>query len=239
MMKKIIALMVGLLFINSVTALTLPCPIGGKIINNNGNVNGLTVILTNARTNEVMNVYSNSAGEFIVDWANTIDKYADGDKINIVIKECETNDVCKFSVTIHGNPIYLEMDISDAGLDYCPPVDCPDYPVCPDCPDCICPTTITTTSIPCEVCEECPTCPVCNDIFAAVAAIFIGFGFGYGYKVYTTKTGQVVGLHKHPGIIAYHNPDTLHSNPKIRHPKGMINPKYAKDEAGKWYYVGG
>jgi len=258
-MKKIgLSLFVSLLFLSSVIAIPMPpMPIAGRIDGGVASVDNLKVVLYNQRTGESRIVYSNPAGEWLVDWANSDLGYAGDDKIDITIWMCKDNSICKKTVIIEGNPITVTFDISSL-LYQCP--EC----ICPECPTTTTtPITTTTISCPdptsycgeiedlctdevlaiCETMNDCPECPdatissIVGAIIGAIASLGI-YRYGLGYKVYTKRSGEVVGLHKHPGIIAYHDPQISHKNPKIRHPKGMITPKYKKDTSGKWYYVG-
>ena len=46
-----------------------------------------------------------------------------------------------------------------------------------------------------------------------------------GFKIYKNRAGGITMLHRHRGIIAYHDPDTQHKNVEIRHAKLSENPK--------------
>jgi len=228
-MKKIIfSLIISLLFLNIVIAQpAIPCPVAGRI--SGQTVGGLTVTQTNLRSGDQLIFITTDAGEFLVDWANAPNSYFIGDEIEIIIEECKGYSECKTKIKLIGDPIFVEFDV--AGLIS------PVYPT----------TVPTTTTVPCPTtvpiattvpCEDCPKCEDCTNIAVAVGVIASIIGPYVGIKIYTKRTGEKARLHKHPGIIAYHDPNVSHRNLKIRHPKGKWAPKYKKDTSGKWYYVG-
>ncbi len=54
-------------------------------------------------------------------------------------------------------------------------------------------------------------------------ALILRLKNGWGVRIYKSRDGKSVKLyHKHPGIVAYHDPNTLHRNEEIRHKRGII-----------------
>ena len=51
------------------------------------------------------------------------------------------------------------------------------------------------------------------------------------------QKGEEKALHKHPGIVGYHDPATRHRDEMERHPKGQLFPHYEKNSDGKWEYI--
>lgn len=150
-MKKIMMGLFGILMMSIALATISPAPIGGKITCLYGDtaypaVNQL-VTLTNLRTSEIVTTQTTPMGEFIVDWANTIQKYQSGDVVVIKV-----------------DGITSEVLLPDASLSFInlptvckvSPLECPECPVCPECPTC--PKPIECDSC-CPECEECPTIP--------------------------------------------------------------------------------
>lgn len=131
---------------------------------------------------------------------------------------------------------------------------CPAVPTCPDekvCPEC--PATQDCTPEQCaDVTGDCPE-PEGQNIGAILIALIGGLGAGGlggiyftknkalgkngGIKIYMGTNGEEKTLHKHPGIVGYHDPATSHRDPKEKHPAGQLLPQYEKDASGKWVYV--
>lgn len=127
----------------------------------------------------------------------------------------------------------------------CPkPITCPEEKVCPE--EKICPTV--------DICPEEKVCPDCDGMgfFIILTMIFgaavggTGIYFfkkgeavvkGVGIKTYVSTDGKVKILHRHFGILGYHNPETSHRVTYERHPKGEMTPLYEKDENGVYKYV--
>lgn len=252
--KIIFGMLTWFLFLSIVLAVPMPPqPIGGKLDAPYVSVEDIRVMLTNLNTGETKNIYSNNNGEWLVDWANTQYGYAGGHEVEVVVWFCKEEAICTKTVTIEGEPIFVYFDLSSVLVPVeCPPCPDPTEEECRDLYPCPVTTTITTTICPeCEelnaenclpFCEEC-LCPdaTFNYVATAIISLFLGMGayrYGFGIKTYTKRTGEVVTQHKHHGIIAYHDPSVLHKNPRIRHPRGEVSPKYKKASDGKWEYVG-
>ena len=118
----------------------------------------------------------------------------------------------------------------------CPTTSCPDTPTCTEeeCVDTVCPTTDCPDIPDCKetTCEE-PICPVVPDSgFGGAIAIILGIiaSIGGGLKIYKNRAGGVTMLHRHRGILGYHNPNTQHRNIVYRHAAFSKDPKkYAED----------
>ena len=136
----------------------------------------------------------------------------------------------------------------------CPDVNVPECPSCPalNCPaipeckpivteDCADPVKVRAfigqnPALCSEVCAEIePECPTQNPInLTTIVSVILGLliGFAGGIKIYKKKDGTMSVTHKHIGISEYHNINTIHTDLKIRHPKGEFAPKY--DLTGKY-----
>lgn len=124
----------------------------------------------------------------------------------------------------------------------------------PVCEDKVCSSSETIVTCPEEkVCE--PTSDEDTDLLESIIKFMLGgllgatgiYFFkkkeallnGVGIKMYTSRTGVVKLFHKHPGILGYHDPKTLHRELHEKHKKGEINPSYKKDDNGIYCYEGG
>jgi len=218
-----------------------PCPLAVKFITSppEANIGLETEILYGGKV--VAAGTSNEFGELVVDLGDANIPNCVYQNFELVVKRCADNSLCH--KTISFNPQgYTNIDLISVNLfepvvcEECPPV----YPVCnvQGCRD--------LGWMPSEECLTCESqgyikpedCPVkeCPDIALDVIVsiiISLAVGAGVGFKVtkYGTKT------HYHPGRSDYHSPDVMHSAP-YTHKKGELFPKYEKDEAGKWKYVG-
>lgn len=131
------------------------------------------------------------------------------------------------------------------------PEECPEV-VCDEttCKDTVCPSN---PECPAEVvCKECPE----GDGFgigAIIAAILGAAGVGVGVTYYTRKdyntckgvtvrtridvNGNEKVEHYHRGLRNFHDPKTSHSDPKEKHPRGELYPRYEKNLEGKYVYI--
>ena len=104
------------------------------------------------------------------------------------------------------------------------------------------------------VCLECAVCPELDDeeedsyLVEAIAGVLLFLAGGAGVYYFKRKdavlpNGTFVKFggsgpkHFHRGIKGYHKPDTLHREKHERHPEGELDPKYEKDEDGRYVYV--
>ena len=108
---------------------------------------------------------------------------------------------------------------------------CPTAKVCPEPIVCSSPTQEECKGTVCDTCDEVEECPDTDNIsvlIGIIAAIIISIGGGL--KIYKNRAGGITLLHRHKGIISYHNPETSHRKVSIRHAKLSVNPKkYAED----------
>ena len=90
-----------------------------------------------------------------------------------------------------------------------------------------------------KVCEEPKVCEVCVEpepceekdvswLISTIAAIILVMGGGV--KIYRNRAGGVTILHRHKGILGYHNPDTQHRNKAYRHAALTDDPKEFKED---------
>ena len=145
-----LAIFAGLMLAMSVGMATVsPAPVGGvvKFQYSDGTMGPAmdqTVTLKNMRSMEVVTTQTSSAGEFLVDWANTVQKYQFGDIVSISV----------LGVT-------RSVQLPDADLTFINiNSQCPVTP-CPACPDCqACPEQVACDSC----CSDCPICPTSSPI---------------------------------------------------------------------------
>ena len=254
-MKMIIVSMVLAMMVMAVgvSAQTLPMIITGNIIAD-GSPQGYTVTLTNLRTDAKASYITNNAGYFRFDPQNMIGGAYPGDDYMLEVGDAKID-----IKDIGFIPVELKIDLVGHGLR--PDADCPECPST-NCPVCdICPTpTVCPAPIVCpepvicpDICDDCPM-PTEEDYdwaWAAIIAVLassgatafllknrIGLSPNTGFKIYVGENGEEKKVHKHSGIVGYHSPDTLHNNINMRHPRGMLLPKYHKVD-GKWLYGDG
>ena len=102
----------------------------------------------------------------------------------------------------------------------CPAVEtCPAEKVCATCETCP------------EVSGECPEPVVPDDTGGIIGWIVALIAFiGGGFKIYKNRAGGITMLHRHKGILGYHNPNTSHQKKIYRHARFSDDPvKFAKD----------
>lgn len=123
-----------------------------------------SVILKNLRSLETVSVKTSNAGEFMVDWANTVQKYQPGDAVTVsvlgITRSVQLPDVDVIFITVNS--------------------ECPPSITCPTCPDCpTCPEPVACDSC----CSDCPICPISSPSFdwtnffaggITVLAVFLG-----------------------------------------------------------------
>jgi hypothetical protein len=235
-------LMALCLVIGSVSAISIPTPISGKIIQS-GDLAGYEVKITNldSRNQDSMTVTTNDEGWFTVDWLSTgFTDFATGDNFKI-----EVGGVVK-QFTFIDKIDYTMGSIYDLrGIVEPKEITCPTCPTCPVVTEPTCPTVPTCpepeipTQAQCNVLypTETPTCPdtPCdqNESLAALLGVLGGLGAGVG--VVYVKLGKTA-QHMHKGIANYHSIYTSHSNKDIRHPRGELAPKYVQLN-GVWKYT--
>jgi len=239
-----------LLGLSSVFAQTSPLPINGKIYAENPD--GLMIKVTMQRTigsqitTESMIGTANSAGEYLIEWANSQNKYANGDVFIVNIVGC-SDPKCSQTVTYSGQPeIFMTFDLFDVDIPTTISTtttiieSCPDCEICDSCDSCcsvcpVCPTTTiytTTTTVPCEECIK----PAWYGTIEFFITLIVAFGGGIGIKIGVDKYGKLsikVTQHKHTNYDTYHSIYTIHT--KEPHPKGCIYPIY---EGGKFIRCG-
>ena len=102
----------------------------------------------------------NSAGEYLIEWANSQNKYATGDVFTVQIIGC-SDTKCSQTMTYSGQPeLFMIFDLFDVDIPTTTSTtttiieSCPDCEICDSCNSCcdacpICPTTtIYTTTLP-------------------------------------------------------------------------------------------
>lgn len=81
------AIMCVLLFVTPALAVEFPMPINGRVTGEY--VYGQDIIVTNVRTAEMLSTSTNSAGEWLVDWANSEQGFRHGDKFLVKLSSCD------------------------------------------------------------------------------------------------------------------------------------------------------
>lgn len=251
-MRKIIIPLILALFLISVNAQWGPLPINGHIIAENPE--GLVVKVTMQRTvggqttTESMNTVANGAGDYLIEWANSQNKYSNGDVFTVNIVGC-SNPKCSQIMTYTGQPeIFMTFDLFDVDIPTTITTtttiieSCPDCDICESCDSCCPEVTTTTLNCPtttaCQTCEECDECikPAWYGTIEFFITLIIAFGGGIGIKIGVDKYGKLsikVTQHKHANYDTYHSIYTVHT--KEPHPKGCIYPIY---EGGKFIRCG-
>lgn len=154
-----------------------------------------------------------------------------------VIYKC-TEDICESDYPC------ADGDTRECTAEQCEKTVCPAEKICPP-------------EKQCEICDTGNACPIPEEednagaiIISILGSLLAGglggwfftknkaLGKNAGLKIYMGRDGTEKLLHKHPGILGYHNPETHHRDLNERHPKGQLFPKYEKDASGIWMYKG-
>lgn len=262
-MKKLILYPLMMMFLMSlVLGIGVPHPINGHITADGNAVGNAVLIVENLNSKITSEATTNSNGFYQVELANVDPTFRDGDIIKVSVSYCKDIPICTKSVAISGGGNEISWDIIIEELPI-PPIEIIIYKyVCWDgsksdtadnCP--VIPAPVYVCGDGSEV-DDSSKCPEEKDdslvaILAGLAAgLLIGGAGGYyfkrkeamskgvGIKIYTKRDGTESVLHKHPGIVGYHEPMTSHRDKIERHPKGELTPKYEKNLEGVWVYVG-
>ena len=250
-MKSMITAFVLVLFvaISVASAAFVPLPISGRI-SNEGNLEGIQVTITDLNTGETITTFTNSFGEYLFDWSNSVQKWTAGDTFSISVGSIVQ------TVKATGAPIEADFDLHGIVCPTCQKCECGSCPAPPVCQEVICPAcsekhcpSITCPDTPacpitpaCPEPEECPVCPQPDPFWSAVLPLLsaivgaLAGGAGIKFVLRKDKSGKTtlqVTQHKHDGSPDYHSIYTMHKN--YTHPSGVINPQY--DKYGK--FIGG
>jgi len=250
MNKFLSIILLALLACSTASAvLYYPLPISGRVtgLGFGGN---LTIRVTNERTGKTMETDTTDDGEFLVDWANSDDdngaiiKYQHGDIFNVVILNCHRHEKCTWK-QVYASQAELYHQFEFGGT---PSIPCP---VCPECPEPECQPCPYIECEDCPECEECPEPEDSEDIvtmlfgLGLLGALGVGGYLGKmalsrndqrkleeeisksmskfsGFRAFKARDGKVRVKHIHKGIVGYHDPQTRHNDPEVRH------------ETGKW-----
>jgi len=104
--KMILSVLLTLLALTPVVladAIYTPLPIDGQITGFSDN-SGFEIQVTNLRTGEKILTTSVSEGYYLIDWANSILKYQNGDQFRIEVTACSNLPNCVKSLTYTGQP---------------------------------------------------------------------------------------------------------------------------------------
>ncbi len=267
-MKKIISILVMMLFMMSIVVIAAPQPpymLFGHVEWNGAALSGSKLDIT---VNGIKNtVVTDGAGV----WQYSVLYYANDDVITLhVLDGCGTGDTCTKSVIVGavGTKDYAQVDFDITGTLSCPPTPCPtcggggsggsscsqyvcdrDYPTeeCEEVKDYPIPTYTESNCnvlFPCEetlpgVCDEVSPCPVIEEsecpeskglsVLLELIAVFVLF-MGGGLQIYKNRKGGITMLHRHRGILGYHDVNRGHRNPLYDHAGLTENPiQFAKD----------
>jgi hypothetical protein len=236
-MKRLIPIIMILLSLATVMAME-PCPFGFNVQTSPPErYTGLTLVMS--YKDKSWTLLEQVPGEYTTDLGAEEIPNCLYQNFDLVIKECESYAICHKTVSF-SNQGYQIIDIKSANLFPETSTTSIETTIISTTESTTSTTTSTTTIVPeCEECKECPDLTINYFITAIVIAIVsAGLTYGYGLKIYKKDSGEVVTMHTHPGVKGYHSINTLHSNLKIRHPKGMVIPKYEKIGT-EWQYKGG
>lgn len=239
MKKQIIASLTCFLFCMAlVSAFALPYNVAVVVEQNGENLVGVQgEVCFNAwldvnNNPECVDFRTNDNGEYVFADLNLYSNSEEGDVITIKIGSIERD------ITVKQGGEVVTIDVSNE-----------------DNLNIIIPPTNVPTPNTCEMCAEGEECPNVDNngllaaLIAGLSCAVIGTGAGMyftrnktwgvnnGVKIYRNRKGEEVVQHKHPGIKGYHNPTVSHRDIKEKHPKGQMNPNYAKDETGAYKYV--
>ena len=195
-MKKItiIGLLMLMLMATSVMALTMPHPIYGKIIVDDGYpIEGLDVRVKNLDTGANAVTVTDDKGFYQVDLGNVDDRYHDGDVIQVSIVYCESLERCKSEVLVSGGGNQVAFSIE-------PTVEQP------------LPSTSTVIKYVCEdgsTVGDLSTCPVKEDnidwsIVAAISIVIIGLGLSFAWASNNGVQAKWRWMPGMAGILKYH-----------------------------------
>lgn len=250
-----IAFMMSLLLIASIVIAqpVAPLPLAIKI-DSLPNTN-LPVKVTNLRSGEILQGNTNQYGEFIAEWANSVNKYAYGDVFRIEVLDriqewtyygSPPEGVFHFNLDLacsiqkdleYGEELRVfdeECNVQVKARAYQPVVCYVDAVLDYD-------QEFLEINDECNVKIKSPPKPDLTAYAIAAIIVFIAaylYGRNSSLKLYQGNDGNVKIAHKHPGIIEYHNPNIVHRKEAIRHKKGEFAPKYVKDSNGNWKYAG-
>jgi len=109
MVKKILSLILGLMLLSTfVLAVPSPEPVAIQVgLVGYPDPEGLKLIHTNLRTGISYESEVDSSGFSLMDWGNN--PHLPGDKVEIAIKVCRTNPVCKKEITLSGEPLLIDL----------------------------------------------------------------------------------------------------------------------------------
>jgi hypothetical protein len=216
MKRIIISLMSILLMIGLVSAIYSPMPIDGKVYAQNPS--GIIIKATNQRTGESMTTTVNSAGEYLMDWANSYNGYLTNDTFTVQVVGC-SDSVCTQTVTFTKQPeLFMTFDLFDIII----PTTTTTTTTVPTCDSCCpyiscsscCPTTTiytTTTTIPCE---KCPTINYdwlkAGGVVAILAVIAVAVGAYKGkvqIRYYQKYVDPITKKNKYRWVILFSRSD--------------------------------
>ena len=166
----------------------------------------------------------------MVELANFKDALGNGydlsHKVKITVCPVEFNEGCEKIVQLKEGGVKVDFNIADAELadanriveeekEEVVKLECPE---CPECPDC----KVKCPEVPEKECPEEGTDAFVGYIIAAISLIILFMGGGI--QIYKTRAGNAKILHRHKGILGYHDANRIHRNPLYRHPKFSEHP---------------
>lgn len=181
-MKKILSVLVALMLVAlPAVALVFPLPIAGQVTSTFGGfpVSGLVVTVKNVNTGEVLTTMTASDGRYLIDWANSVYKYREGDTFIISVLDSTVTKRFTGGVDVTANFAIGIAPSTITTVSTTLPPETTTLPPITEIPETT--TTVTTTTIP-PVTYSAPTL-----VMVLVAGVIV---LG-GYQYYIRK-GKVV-----------------------------------------------
>jgi len=111
MIKKTLSLLIGLILLSTfVLAVPSPEPVAVQVnLVGYPDPEGLKLIHTNIRTGISYESEVDSSGFSLMEWGNN--PHLPGDKVVIAIKVCKDNPACVKTITLDGEPLFVDLDV--------------------------------------------------------------------------------------------------------------------------------
>lgn len=220
-----------------------PHPVYGHIMAGTNSVLNADVEVYNYNTRILSEGTTNKEGFFMVDLGNSDPTYRDGDKLKVTLVYCKSLPICNKEIFVSGGGNEVSWNIESESITIPLPTEitivkyvcwdgstadvpssCPAQPV----PEPIIQQEIVEViTIKCAdgtLVESADECPEKTDSFwSYIIGVIIAVGFGAigggGWKFYNGKF-----KHYHRGIVGYHDPNTIHTNPSYKHKRWKDSP---------------
>jgi len=209
-----------------------PCPLAFSFVTSPPGANvGLNVDIK-YMGNVIASSVTNEFGELVVDLGSMSIPNCMMQSFELVVKECESDNVCHRVVSFNPNG-YTTIDITGIDLFKQCPVDTTPYDHCDSC--CALPESCCSYKF-CEdggfiKPDECPAIPtdyspeiIVGTIVAVLAAFGVGKRKNTGIQVTEDAKGIITTKHKHKNYMTFHDVKMVH--PVQPHKAGEIFPDY-------------